>query len=109
MPSGYMDGANLTWFSATGLSTLTSGNAQVVGIAFAGTGTGGVQFFAGVTASASLTPMISFSVTASAVAGRYSPHFKRFPAVVSGKGLTVSIQPSLDPNIGLFWFPLSSN
>ena len=104
-----VEGGQLTWFSATGLSVLSSANAQIIGIAFAGTGTGGVQLFAGVTASASLTPMITFSATSSAVAGKFSPQFMRFPVLVSGKGVTVSIQASADPNIGLFWFPLSSN
>lgn len=99
--------AQATRFSATGLSTLTSGRAAVYGVAFVGTATGGIQLYAGVTASASLTPMITFSATTSAVAGGFSPMFLRLPAVVSGAGLTVSILASADPNVILYWSPLS--
>lgn len=92
--------------NATGLSTITSGNCAIYGVAFVGTATGGIQLFAGVTASASLTPMITFSATTSAVAGGFSPMFLRLPAVTSGPGLTVSILASADPNLILYWSPV---
>ena len=94
-------------FTTAELTVLTSARAMIGGIAFVGTATGGVQLFAGVTASASLTPMISFSATTSAVAGGLSPMFLRLPFAASGSGVIVSIQASADPNIMLFWNPLS--
>lgn len=102
------DASSSTRLTATGTAVICSGFANIVGIAFHGTGTGGIQFFAGVTTSASLTPMITFSVTASAVAGGYSPMFLRFPMAVSGSGLTALVMPSLDPNITLFWTPVQT-
>ncbi len=79
---------------------------QILGVAFLGTATGAMQFFAGVTASASIAPVITFSATSSAVAGGFSPMFLRFPAVVSGAGLTVNLPESADQKIALFWNPL---
>lgn len=95
----------VTRLNATGLQTITSGPAVIGGVAFVGTATGGIQFFAGVTASASMTPMITFCATTSAVAGGFSPMFLRMPAEVSGNGLTVSVLASADPNLLLYWTP----
>jgi hypothetical protein len=94
-----------TLLTGTGTSVITSGFCNVVAISFIGTGTGGVQLFAGVTTSVSLTPMITFSATSSAVAGGFSPMTLRFPLAVSGTGLTVKMLGSTDPNIMLFWSP----
>ena len=100
-----LDSCNGTRLTATGTAVVASGYVNLVGIAFYGTATGGVQLFAGVTTSASLTPMITFSYTASAVAAGFSPQFLRFPLAVSGTGLTALVLPSADPNIMLFWQP----
>lgn len=96
--------------NATGFTAITSGKAVVLGFAFVGTGTGGIQLFAAAsTASASgglsVTPMITFSATASAVAAGLSPMYMKFPMTVSGSGLTALILGSTDPNIMLFWNP----
>lgn len=90
---------------STGKTLVTSGGAAIYGVTFCGSGTGQVQFFAGVTASASLTPVINFSGTASAVAGGFSPMFLRMPAEVSGNGLIIDLGATTDPNIILFWQP----
>lgn len=103
-----LEAGNFSRLSATGPSTITSGNAAIIGIGFYGTCTGGVQLFAGVTTSVSLTPMITFSATTSAVVAGLSPMFFRFPCVVSGTGLTVNVLGSTDPNIGIFWCPVGS-
>lgn len=95
-----------TRLSTTGLTCITSGLAQIGGIAFYGTGTGQIQFFAGSTGSVSATPVITFCATSSAVAGGFSPMFLRFPLAVSGSGLTVSLGATTDPNIMLFWSPV---
>lgn len=108
MPDYTIDACSATRLTATGTAVICSGYANLVGIAFHGTGTGGVQLFAGLTTSASLTPMITFSVTASAVAGGFSPMFLRFPMAVSGSGLTVKVLDSLDVNLTLFWSPVIS-
>jgi hypothetical protein len=96
-----------TRLSATGASVITSGPCTIIGVASYGSATAGIQFFAGTTASASMTPTITFCATASAVAAGLSPMFFRFPAVVSGNGLTVTVLGSLDPNLTLFWLPIS--
>lgn len=96
---------SMTYVNTTGKQVITSAPASLLGVAFVGTATGQVQFFAGTTCSASLTPMISFSVTASAVAGGYSPMFLRLPAEVSGNGFTIDAGGTADPNLILFWIP----
>ena len=98
----------MTRLNATGTTVITSGFAQIIGVAFVGTATGAVQLFAGTTVSVSMTPVISFSATTSAVAGGLSPMFLRLPAEVSGAGLTVKIPATEDPNIMLFWNPVGS-
>lgn len=102
-----MEGGYASRFEATGTSVITSAPAQILGVGFYGTATGAIQFFAGVTTSASLTPIISFCATTSAVAGRFSPQYVRVPMVVSGAGLTVKIIGSADPNLIVYWNPLS--
>lgn len=108
MPNYTIDSCPVTRLNTTGTVVITSGFANIVGVAFVGTGTGAIQFFAGVTTSASLTPVISFSVTASAVAGGFSPMFLKLPMAVSGSGLTCIVGSSLDPNLLLFWSPVQS-
>ena len=99
--------ANAKLLNSTGYTTITSGRCAILGVAFVGTATGGIRLFAGVTASASMTPMITFSATTSAVAGGLSPMYLPMPAVVSGTGLTVQNLASADPNLILYWSPLS--
>ena len=98
-----------TRLNATGYTCITSAQAQIVGIASYGSATAGIQFFAGLTCSASATPMITFSATTSAIAGGLSPMYFAFPMMCSGTGLTVSVLASLDPNITLFWLPVSGS
>ena len=98
----------LTYINTTGRQTITSAKAQIVGVAFVGTATGQIQFFAALTVSASMSPMISFSGTTSAVAGGLSPMFLRLPFVASGTGFTIDAGATQDPNLMLFWKPLSS-
>lgn len=95
-----------TRLAASGKSCITSGLAQIGGIAFYGTATGQIQFFVGNTASVSATPVITFCATTSAVAGGFSPMFFRFPFACSGSGITVDMGATLDPNIMLFWSPV---
>ena len=103
-----IDSVVATRLTATGPALITTGRAAVIGMAFNGTGTGGIQLFAATTASASLTPMITFSATASAVYGGFSPMFMRYPMMVSGSGLVASSLDSLDTNVVLFWVPIPS-
>lgn len=108
MPQVISDAASAFRVTVTGTVVLTTGLANIVGIAFHGTGTGGIQFFAGVTASASITPMITFCATSSAVAGGFSPMFLRFPLAVSGTGCTLKSLDSLDTNLTIFWSPMGT-
>jgi hypothetical protein len=96
-----------TRLNATGNTVITSGPCSILGIASYGSATAGFQFFTGVTASVSMTPVITICATASAVAAGLSPLFFRFPCYVSGNGLTVGVLGSLDPNLTLFWLPIS--
>jgi hypothetical protein len=110
MPNYVQEVGNGLLLNATGFTTITSGKSVVLGFAFFGTGTGGIQLFAaGSTASASggasVTPMITFCATSSAVAAGLSPMYMKFPMTVSGSGLTANLLPSSDPNIMLFWNP----
>lgn len=93
----------------SGKSCVTSGQACIGGILFTGTATGQVQLFAGVTCSASMTPVISFSGTASAVAAGFSPMFLRFPLSVSGSGFCIDTGVSADTNLTLFWAPMGTS
>lgn len=115
-----MAGTNLETFSAfrmragstaagSGLNCITSGLFVLGGIAFYGTATGQIQLFQGVTCSASLTPVITFCATSSAVAGGFSPMFLRFPLAASGSGLCVDTGTSADTNLTLFWAPMGSS
>lgn len=95
----------MTRLTSTGITVITSGYASILGVSFVGTATGGIQFFAGTTGSASMTPMIAFCATTSAVIQGFSPMFLRFPADVSGNGFMANVQASADPNFLLYWVP----
>ena len=96
---------NMTLLNATGYTTITSGKAVILGAAFIGSATGSLQLFAGVTSSVSLTPIINFCATTTAVLQGFSPMFLRLPMTVSGSGFTALIPATSDPNIMLFWNP----
>ncbi len=88
--------------TATGLSTITSANAHIIGVLFNGTGTGQLSIFHGVTASASAIGVRAYSTVGGATANVavYYP----CPMYCSG-GITLDVGPSADPDIALFWSP----
>ena len=98
-----------TRFTATGASVLTSANAAIIGIMFNGTGTGSIQLWAGVTATATTNgaPLSAKIVAFPTVAGATvnSASYIAFPAIASG-GITVNIPGTADPNVTLFWVPV---
>jgi hypothetical protein len=101
---------NSVVLTATGFTTITSGKAVVLGFAFVGSATGSVQLFAAAsTASASggfsVTPVINFCATTTAVLQGFSPMYLKWPMTVSGSGLTALIPGTADPNVVLFWNP----
>ena len=113
MPSYSQEIFNGTLLNATGYTVITSGRAVIGGFGFIGTATGAIQLFAAMsTASASggvsVTPVINFCATTTAVLQGFSPMFMRFPMTVSGSGLTALIPGTADPNVMLFWNPDSS-
>lgn len=95
---------NATWVKATGFTVITSANAQILGVGFCGTTSGSVQFFAGVTSSVSLLPIMRANnvATATSPGAVYLP----VPAVVSGAGLTVNVPATTDPNVIIYWLPV---
>ena len=101
------EAANMTRVSTTGKSQVAIAGAALAGIAFVGTATGQFQLFAGATCSSSLTPVVTFCATSSAVAGGFSPMFLRWPCVVSGTGFCIDLGVTSDPNLILFWSPVS--
>ena len=88
-----------TRVTGAGTTTITSGNANIIGFLCcnSATATGGVQFFAGVTASTSISGLI---VCAS---GSVAQYFS-VPAYASG-GFTVKVGTADNPDITLFWNP----
>lgn len=92
-----------TRVAVSGLSTITSGNAQVIGILFTGTGTGTALLFHGVTASASVCGIIR-AYTTIVGATVNDPVFYRVPAYCSG-GITIELGSTGDPDVTLFWNP----
>jgi hypothetical protein len=94
---------NATRLSATGLSTITSGNAQLIGVLFTGTGTGTVQLYHGVTASVSVCGIIRAYTTVTGATVNQAVFF-RVPAYCSG-GITANVGASADPDITLYWNP----
>lgn len=88
---------------ATGLSTITSANAAIIGVLFNGTGTGQLSIFHGVTVSASVASIRAYATAANATvnAAVYYP----CPAYCSG-GISVDVGPSADPDLTLFWNPV---
>ena len=86
----------------TGLSTITSANAHIIGVMMAGTGTSSLSIFHGVTASASVCVVRGYvSVAVGGQPGLYFP----VPMYCSG-GITIDLNNDHDPNITLFWNPV---
>lgn len=85
--------------TGTGLRTITSGNANVIGVLCAGsaTTTGGIQLYHGVTASSSACGIVVF---ASGSAAQYV----QLPVYCSG-GITMNVGAAENPDITLFWNP----
>lgn len=91
--------------TATGAVCVTSANARVIGVCFQGTGTCGIRLWAGVTATATSNGApLSGVIRARATATSNEAMYVAFPAYASG-GLTILVQPSLDPSLTLFWSP----
>lgn len=88
--------------TATGLSTITSANAHIMGVGFQGTGTGILAIYIGVTASSTAAYIRAYATAAAATVNPYVYH--EVPMYCSG-GFTVDVEPSADPNITLFWNP----
>ena len=82
--------------TGTGLRVVTSANANIIGVLCA-TATGGMQLFAGVTSSVSITGLIVF---ASGSVAQYVP----LPVYASG-GITMNVGAAANPDITLFWNP----
>ena len=86
---------------ATGLSTITSANAHIIGVMMAATGTCQLIIYHGVTASASAAYVRGYvTVPVGGQPGQYFP----CPAYCSG-GITVDVNAALDPDITRFWNP----
>ena len=90
-----------TRVTGTGLQTITSCNAALIGVlcCASATATGGVQIFHGVTGSSSATGLIVF---ASGSVAQYVD----VPAYCSG-GMTINVGAAANPDITLFWNPLA--
>ena len=89
-----------TRVTGTGLTTITSANANVIGVLCCGsaTTTGGIQLFHGVTASSSACGVVVF---ASGSLAQYLP----LPVYCSG-GITMDVNAAANPDITLFWNPV---
>ena len=89
----------VTRVTGTGFSTITTVNANLIGVLCCGsaTTTGGVQLFHGVTASSSVCGIVVF---ASGSVGQ----FVHMPAYCSG-GITINVGAAANPDITLFWNP----
>lgn len=85
--------------TATGLTCLSSVNANVIGVLCcnSATATGGVQLFHGVTASSSACGIVVF---ASGSAAQYIP----IPVYCSG-GIVINVGAAANPDLTLFWNP----
>ena len=88
--------------TATGLLTITSANAAIVGVLMAGTGTSSLSIFHGVTASASVCIVRGY--VSVPVGGQPSLYFP-VPMYCSG-GITIDLNSDNDPNVTLFWNPV---
>ena len=99
----YLGAGTANRLTATGVSTITSGNARIIGFLFTGTGTGTLQLFAGATASSAISGVIRAYVTVGGVTVNTAT-FVEYPAYASG-GFTVDVGPTADPDVTIFWNP----
>ena len=93
---------NATRVVTSGLSTITSANAQLIGILFNGTATGSAILFCGVTASVSVAKIRAYPTVAGATANQAV--YYDTPAYCSG-GITIDMGTTGDPDVTLFWNP----
>ena len=101
MPN-YQSYGRPTRITATGLQTITSANAAIIGVLMAGTGTSSLSIFHGVTASVSVCVVRGYvSVAVGGQPGLYFP----CPMYCSG-GMTIDLNNDSDPNVTLFWNPV---
>lgn len=99
-----IQGVSASHVTATGLQTITSANAALVGVLFQSSGTAFMQIFHGVTASAAATLTVRAYVTvtgATANAAVYLP----LNGMASG-GITMNMGASTDPKLTLYWLPI---
>lgn len=89
-----------TRVTGTGLQTITSANAALIGVlcCASATATGGMQVYHGVTGSSSATGIIVF---ASGSVAQYVP----VPVYCSG-GMTINVGAAANPDLTLFWNPV---
>lgn len=101
--------AIITMVTTSGLTTITSGRASLVGVMFCGSGTGRLQVFHGVTASTPATVTVHAYRTSNNVGGTSNTALY-FPLAgeVSG-GMTVDLQANSDPRLMLYWVPMAGN
>ena len=100
--SNYQQYGTATRVTATGLQTITSADAAIIGVMVAATGTASLTIFHGVTASASVAVVRGYvSVQIGGQPGLYFP----CPAYCSG-GITIDLNNCLDPDLTLFWNPV---
>ena len=92
--------------TATGYVCVTSADAAIIGVLFAGTGTGTLEIFSGVTATAAsaIGGVIRAYVTATGATANAAV-FMPFPAVFND-GFCVRVGPSADPRLTIFWSPV---
>jgi len=96
--------------TATGFTTLSSVGCAIKGILFTSTGTAFCRIFnapstASATASNSLSADIIAYATVAAATANPAVYYP-FPGMTSD-GLTISIGASADPNLSLFYDPMS--
>lgn len=105
MPAfNHPEAGTMTVVQATGITVVASSNAQIIGVGFCGSTSGSVQFFAGTTGSASITPLIRANNAATVTAPAYV--FQRVPGMVSGAGFFVNVPANTDPNLIIYWLPV---
>lgn len=101
-----LEGNQVTRIGVTGITAVTSANAQVIGVIGASSLTAGtIQFMVDASGSNSLTPLIWLSAaTVASTGGGVS--FLRIPFGPSGSGINIKYSNTSDPNLLLFWCPV---
>ena len=91
--------------TATGYVCVTSADAAIIGVLFQGTGTGTLEIFRGVTATAASAIGVVRAYLTAAGATANSAVWYPFPAVLND-GFCIRVGPSADPRLTLFWSPV---